>query len=52
MNNIDMGKLMAMLSKMDKADIQKGLEQASKMLNEKDKEAIMKQINNNNNNNR
>lgn len=49
MNNIDMGKLMAMLSKMDKNDIQKGLEQASKMLNEKDREALMKQLNNINN---
>ena len=49
MNNIDMSKLMAMLSKMDKKDIQKGLEQASKMLSEKDREALMKQLNNNNN---
>lgn len=48
MNNIDMNKLMAMLSKMDKKDIQKGLEQASKLLNEKDREALMKQLNNNN----
>ncbi len=45
MNNIDMNKLMAMLSKMDKKDIEKGLEQASKMLGAKDKDELMKKFN-------
>lgn len=35
-NNIDMNKLMQMLSKMDKNQLQKGLEQVQKMIN-KDK---------------
>ena len=42
MNNIDMNKLMEMLSKMDKKDIEKGMEQASKMLGVKDKEELLK----------
>lgn len=46
MNEFDMNKLMSMLSKMDKKDIEKGIEQASKILNSKDKEAILKNIQN------
>ena len=42
MNNIDMNKLMEMLSKMDKKDIEKGMEQASKMLGVKDREELLK----------
>ncbi len=44
MNNIDMNKLMEMLSKMDKKDIEKGMEQASKMLGVKDKEELLKKM--------
>ena len=33
MNEFDMNKLMSMLSKMDKKDIEKGIAQASKILN-------------------
>ncbi len=40
-NNIDMSKLMQMLSKMDKNQLEKGLNQVQQMLN-----------NNNNNNNK
>ncbi len=44
MNNIDMNKLMEMLSKMDKKDIEKGMEQASKMLGVKDREELLKKM--------
>lgn len=46
MDNIDMNKLMGLLSKMDKKDLEKGLEQASKMLGVKDKDELMKKLNN------
>jgi len=46
MENIDMGKLMNMLSKMDKKDLEKGIQQASQLLNSKDKEEILKKLNN------
>ena len=36
-NNIDMTKLMQMLSKMDKNQLEKGLKQVQQMLNSKDK---------------
>lgn len=45
MNNIDMAKLMSLLSKMDKKDLENGLAQASKMLNTEDKDALMKKLN-------
>ena len=45
MNNIDVNKLMDMLSKMDKKDIENGLAQVSKVLNSKDKNEILKNIN-------
>ena len=44
MNNIDMNKLMEMLSKMDKKDIEKGMEQASKMLGVKDRDELLKKM--------
>lgn len=44
-NNIDMGKLMAMLSKMDKSQLEKGLKQASQILSSKDKSQIINEIN-------
>ncbi|MCI8397609.1 MAG: hypothetical protein HFJ52_08460 [Clostridia bacterium] len=46
MNEFDMNKLMSMLSKMDKKDIEKGIAQASKILNSKDKDEILKNIQN------
>lgn len=46
MNNFDMNKLMNMISKMDKKDLENGIAQASKFLNSKDKEDIMKKISN------
>ena len=46
MNNFDMNKLMNMISKMDKKDLEKGIAQASQFLNSKDKEEIMKKISN------
>ena len=49
MNNMNMNMLFNMLSKMDKKDLEKGLEQANKILNSKNKDEIIKQIQNNNN---
>ncbi len=43
-NNIDMNKLMEMLSKMDKKDLEKGLEKASKVLGVKNTDDIMKNL--------
>lgn len=40
-NNLDMAKLMAMLSTMDKQDLDKGLKQLSQVLNSKDKDKII-----------
>lgn len=36
-NNIDMNKLMAMLAKMDKKQLENGLAQVQKMINSNDK---------------
>lgn len=44
-----MNKLMGMLAKMDKNDLEKGLEQASKMLGVKNKDELLKKLNNKNN---
>lgn len=44
MNNIDINKLMEMLSKMDKKDIEKGLAQASQILGNNSKEEILKNL--------
>ena len=44
-----MNSLMNMLSKMDKKDLEKGIQQASQMLSSKDRENIMKILNNNSN---
>ena len=46
-NNIDMSKLMNTLSKMDKKDLEKGLNQLNTILNSKDKENIINQLKNN-----
>ncbi len=47
MDNIDVNKLMSMLSKMDKKDLEKGLMQVSQMLNSKDKDEILKNLSKN-----
>ena len=47
-NNMDMAKLMSILSKMDKKDLEAGIAKASKILNSKDKETIINEIINNN----
>jgi len=44
-NNMDM--LLNLLSKMDKKDLEKGLEQANKILKNKSKDEIIKELNNN-----
>lgn len=45
MNNIDMQKLMAMLSQMDKRDLEKGLAKAQEILKNKE---MQENMNNNN----
>ena len=49
-NNMDISKLMNALSNMDKKDLEKGIEQANKILNSKDKDQIIDKLKNNNNN--
>ena len=48
-NNMDMMKLMSMLSKMDKKELDANLSKVSKMLNSKDADNIINQIRKNNN---
>lgn len=48
-NNMDMAKLMSMLSKMDKKDLEAGLNQVSKMLNSKEADNMINNIKKNNN---
>ena len=45
MNNMDMAKLMSLLAKMDKKDLEEGLAKASTILNSKDKDKIINNIN-------
>ena len=49
-NNVNMNMLLNMLSKMDKKDLEKGLLEANKILNSKNKDEILNQLKNNNNN--
>ena len=49
-NTNNMNMLLNMLSKMDKKDLEKGLEQANKILNSKNKDEILNQLKNNSNN--
>ena len=51
MNNVDINKLMSMLSKMDKKDLEKGLNQVSQMLGNSNKEELLKKLGNMNKNN-
>ena len=46
MNNMDMSKILSILSKMDKKDLELGIAKANEILNSKDKDAIIKQIQN------
>ena len=48
MNTNNMNMLLNMLSKMDKKDLEKGLEQANKILNSKNKDQILNDSKNNN----
>ena len=45
-NNMNMNMLLNMLSKMDKKDLEKGLAEANKILNSKNKEDILNQLKN------
>lgn len=47
-NNFDMTKLMNMLSKMDKKDIEAGIAKANQILNSKDGNKIINEIKKNN----
>lgn len=46
-NNLDMASLMAMLSKMDKKQLEDGLAKANQILQSKNKDEILKNLNNN-----
>ena len=47
-NNIDMSKLLQMLSNMDKSELEAGIAKANKILQTKDKNDILNQISKNN----
>jgi len=49
MNNMDMARLMQMLSKMDKSQLEAGLAKANQILQSNNKEDILKEFNKNNN---
>lgn len=44
MNNMDMGKLMEMLSKMDKKQLEQGLSRVSQMLSTEDRNKIINEL--------
>ena len=46
-NNFDISKMMAMLSKMDKKDLEAGIAKANQILQTKSKDEIMKEISKN-----
>lgn len=46
-NNMDMAKLMAMLSSMNKSDLDKGLKQLNQVLNSPDKDKIINNLKDN-----
>ena len=49
---MDMNQLLSMLAKMDKKDLQQGIEQANKILNSNEKNNILNKIKNNNQDNK
>ena len=51
MGNINVNDLIKLLANMDKKDLEKGISQASQILNSPDAEGILNQIKNNNQNN-
>lgn len=51
MGNINVNDLMKLLANMDRKDLEKGLSQASQILNSPNGEEILKKIKNNNQNN-
>lgn len=44
MNNSDMEKIMSMLSKMDKSQLEAGIAKANAILQSKDKDAIINEL--------
>ncbi len=48
-NKIDMAQMMSMLAKMDKKDLEEGLNKVSKMLNSKEADQVINQIKKNTN---
>lgn len=46
-NNFDMAKLMSMISKMDKKDLEAGIAKANQILQTKSKDEILKEFNKN-----
>ena len=44
MNNNDMQKIMSMLSKMDKKDLEAGIAKANAILNSKDKDTLINEF--------
>lgn len=48
-NKIDMAQMMSMLAKMDKKDLEEGLNKVSKMLNSKEADQVIDQIKKNTN---
>ena len=46
-NNFDIAKMMAMLSKMDKKDLEAGIAKANQILQTKSKDEIMREISKN-----
>jgi len=43
-NNLDMAKLMSMLSSLDQKQLEEGFKKASQILNSNDKEKIIKEL--------
>lgn len=43
-NNIDMGTLMNLLSKIDKKDLEKSIEKANEIMNSKDKDKLIEDL--------
>lgn len=46
-NNFNIAQMMAMLSKMDKKDLEAGIAKANQILQTKSKDEILKELNNN-----
>lgn len=44
MGNVDMAKLMSMLSKVDKKDLEKGIQQANAIMQSKDRDKIIEEL--------